>query len=71
MENEGAMHDALMGWGGGWHWLTGFQGILTLFFLAVIVFALLALLHDWRRDHDELAPKSPTGTSGRNAGASG
>lgn len=58
MENEGAMRDAMMGWEGGWHWLTGFQGILTLFFIAVIVFALLALLHDWRRDHDEFTTGS-------------
>ncbi|MBK8909490.1 MAG: hypothetical protein IPM60_16945 [Rhodospirillales bacterium] len=71
MENAGAMQDAMMGWGGVWHWLTSFQGILTLFFVAVIVFALLALLRDWRRDRDESATGSRSGTTGRNVGSSG
>lgn len=71
MDNAGAMQDAMMEWVGEWHWLAGVPGVLTLFFVAVIVFALFGLLHDWRRDHDEVTARSRTGTTRRTLRSSG
>lgn len=40
-----------MGWTDfGWHWFMGFHGILTLLFLAVIVFIGFAIFRDMRKN---------------------
>lgn len=52
MWNNGFNNGAMMGWdGGGWSsWFMGFHGILWILFLALIVFGLIHLIRDRRRD---------------------
>lgn len=57
MWNEGWRHEGMMAWAdGGWHWLLGFHGLLSIVFVAVIVFALVAIVRDLRRRDDENRP---------------
>lgn len=35
----------------GWTWLVSFHGLLSLFFLGAIIFAAVALFHDWRQEN--------------------
>lgn len=41
---------------GGWHWLMSFHGVLSIVFVVVIVFALVAIVRDLRRRDDESRP---------------
>lgn len=51
MWNNGFNHGAMMGWdGGSWPWFMGFHGILWIFFLALIIFGLIHLIRDGRRN---------------------
>lgn len=60
MWNDGWTHGGMMGWAdGGWHWLFSFHGLLSIVFVAVIVFAVVALVRDGRR-RDEKSPAETT-----------
>lgn len=51
MWNNGYGYGNMMDWdGGGWPWLMGFHGLLWVLFAVLIVFALIHLIRDWRRD---------------------
>ena len=55
MWNDGMSRTGMMDWSiSGWNWLFSFHGMVPIFFLAVIIFAGVALLRDWRHDRDEL-----------------
>lgn len=49
MWNGDSAQEGMMGWDGGWNWLFGFQGVLSLIFLTIIVVVGIALFRDWRR----------------------
>ena len=62
----------MMGAGDGpWYWFTGLHGIISLVSLAIIVFVLVALARDWRRDRhlhfalDDLTTRYTSGSIGR------
>lgn len=59
MWNDGWTHGGMMGWaGGGWHWLLSFHGLLSIVFVAVIIFAVVALVRDSRRHDGESQAQS-------------
>ena len=63
MWNEGWTHNGMMGWtDGGWHWLFSFHGILSVVFLAVIIFASVAIIRDWRRRDGDSPAETTLGT---------
>jgi putative membrane protein len=63
MWNDGWTHDEMMGGAyGGWHWLFGFHGLLSIVFVAVIIFAVVALVRDSRRRDGESPAQSALGT---------
>lgn len=63
MWNEGWTHYGMMGWAdGGWHWLFSFHGLLSIVFVAVIIFALVAIFQDWRRRDGESSAAATLGT---------
>lgn len=44
-------HWNAMGWDGGpWSWFMGFHGLFWILLLSLIVFALISLVRDWRRN---------------------
>lgn len=49
MWNGDSAQEGMMGWDGGWNWLFGFDGVLSLIFLTIIVVVGIALFRDWRR----------------------
>ncbi|MBT5048166.1 MAG: SHOCT domain-containing protein [Rhodospirillaceae bacterium] len=58
MWNNAADFGHMNGWAGdGWPWAMGLHGIWFLLFLGIIVFALVALTRDWRRDSGELSAR--------------
>lgn len=53
MHSNGWMGMGYDGWAhDGWHGLFGFHGLITLIALAVIIFAIVALVRDWRTPTD-------------------
>ena len=55
MWNDGMLQPGMMDWsmagawgGGDWHWMFSIHGLISIFFIAVIIFAATALLRDWR-----------------------
>jgi len=51
MWRNGYGYHGMMGWDGGiWSWFMGFHGILWILFLVLIVFGLINLVRDWRRN---------------------
>lgn len=44
-------HGNAMGWDGGlWPWFMGFHGLFWILLLSLIIFALISLIRDWRRN---------------------
>lgn len=54
VDTDLATQAAFTGWSGGW--FTTMPGWLSIFFIAVIVFAGVALFHDLRRERREFGP---------------
>ncbi|NQV57074.1 MAG: hypothetical protein HQ503_14535 [Rhodospirillales bacterium] len=54
MWNNEANFGRMTDWAGdGWQWFMGFHGFWILLFLAVLIFAAVALIRDYRRDDFE------------------
>ncbi len=54
MWNDGGFHQNMMGFGdGGWHWLFGPPGLLSIFLIIAVIAAAALLVRDWRHDRSE------------------